>query len=56
MLRTAFAAALLIGAAGLHAPARAQPLDCIAAGKLQITHIGRNQMTGGEGGGSRSAC
>lgn len=51
MFRTALAATLLIGAAGLGSPATAQGVNCLTAGKLQITHIGRNQMTGGEGGG-----
>lgn len=51
MLRIALAAALLAGAAIAHAPAQAQGVNCLTSGKLQITHVGRNQMTGGEGGG-----
>lgn len=52
MIRPMLAAALLAAAVGMPAPpAQAQPLNCLTAGKLQITHIGRNQMTGGEGGG-----
>jgi hypothetical protein len=53
MIRPILAAALLASVAGLvdPAPAQAQQVNCLTAGKLQITHIGRNQMTGGEGGG-----
>lgn len=51
MIRSILAAALLATTAGLANPARAQGVNCLTTGKLQITHIGRNQMTGGEGGG-----
>ncbi|WP_424811089.1 hypothetical protein [Roseococcus sp. YIM B11640] len=57
MLRPILAASLLTGAIAVSLPGTGQAqfapqsVDCIATGKLQITHIGRNQMTGGEGGG-----